>query len=105
MSTCQANFTCARPIVSERVVRTGSTLLVRVGLLREPEPWPGHACDWGVPGHHVDGLVGFSPRFVAVVVASLTKLGTKFPEFSPRVRNAKQFATYLSIAKASITIS
>ena len=27
----------------------------------------------------------FSPRFVAVIIASLTKLGTKFPEFAPRV--------------------
>jgi len=27
----------------------------------------------------------FTPRFIAVIVASLTKLGTKFPEFSPRV--------------------
>eukprot|EP00913_Durusdinium_trenchii_P003904 g3613.t1 len=27
----------------------------------------------------------FSPRFVSVIVASLTKLGTKFPEFAPRV--------------------
>ncbi|CAE8732455.1 unnamed protein product, partial [Polarella glacialis] len=27
----------------------------------------------------------FTPRFVAVIIASLTKLGTKFPEFAPRV--------------------
>lgn len=27
----------------------------------------------------------FSPRFIAVIIASLTKLCTKFPEFSPRV--------------------
>lgn len=38
----------------------------------------------GPKPEHVSEVV-FTPRFIAVIIASLTKLGTKFPEFSPRV--------------------
>ena len=51
------------------------------GVDGEGEQAPEAAKDFAGEAH----FVVFSPRFVAVITASLTKLGTKFPEFAPRV--------------------
>ncbi|CAE7210530.1 AP5Z1 [Symbiodinium natans] len=69
----------------------------KVSESREPEKGPGptgsQEDEGAEEGDHSPEVVKvefaveeiFSPRFVAVITASLTKLGTKFPEFAPRV--------------------